>query len=166
MPRPFPLPLRIGTDISSVPRFYNKLIHSDHKIRLAYIKKILTPEEWLAHEQKYIIPLDKWKDNVFGADGWTPKWKYGDTKHVTVQSEQNDARVQNNQISATFDFGNIARLLAGRYAVPGVPACILLITVGWMTSLTIQPISQIRCERSNYEGVSGAKVYALGYTSC
>lgn len=74
MPRPFPLPLRVGTDIAHTARFHRLLLPGKGRSPRAFARKILTPQEFMAQEEM-ITDLAQRFDQL----GWTneviAKWK-------------------------------------------------------------------------------------------
>lgn len=61
MPKPFPWPLNVGTDICSIPRIFNFLVQPSAP---RFVRRILTTEEHTQYQSRIEPALERWRDMV------------------------------------------------------------------------------------------------------
>lgn len=112
-PQPFPLPLRIGTDICHTLRIFKHLVQYRQTKCNRFAKRILTPEEWLQNEEGVENTLKICKDPEM-TKGATLTWSMpGSSRRKPLADGETSAEMRCDV--ASFKLRKLAYFLAGRY---------------------------------------------------
>ncbi|CZR69735.1 uncharacterized protein PAC_19635 [Phialocephala subalpina] len=119
MPKPFPLPLAVGTDICSIPRI-QKILTGKHGIK--FIRKVLRQEERVENKFRCDDALEKWRSVEKMKDLLV--WKGQKNTMHTAEGKLSDEEVakylqreiDKSENEAKESLGKAATFMAGRFA--------------------------------------------------
>jgi hypothetical protein len=92
MPKPFPLPFNIGTDICSIPRILRILSQANAR---NFIRRILTIEEREHYQERLDVPLQKWQQTV--------------RTQEQIDRKRNDLGISHLELAHCYDFKKAGR---------------------------------------------------------
>lgn len=117
MPKPFPFPLAVGTDICSIPRI-RKLLAGKHGID--FVRKVLRDEERVENKRRCDDALENWRKFEKLKD--LLAWKGQRNSIHTVEGELSDEdvskylqrQIDKSENEAKESLGKVATFMAGR----------------------------------------------------